>query len=255
MFERFTDRARRVLVEAQAEAVEARHGFIGTEHVLLGLAREAGGLAHNLLSERGLTLETLRPKVASLVAEFVANDMGIDEATALAAIGIDFERVRAAIEVNFGEGSLSADLSRPPFTPRSKEALERSLRESMFLRHNFIATEHLLIGFLGEPDGLARRAVAELGVDPDELIEETRRAAAPAFFRVSELYEAIRRFELSHTPAQTDEARNALLALSAGRVEAMQRETESINAATLALADELDELLRVAEATVTQETP
>jgi ATP-dependent Clp protease ATP-binding subunit ClpC len=253
MFERFTDRARRVLVEAQQEAVEARHGFIGTEHVLLGLAREGGGLAHQILASHGLTLEVLRPEVASAVAEFVADDLGIDEATALAAIGIDFERVRASIEASFGEGSLSAHLTRPPFTPKSKHALEQSFRESLFLRHNFIGTEHLLVGFVAEDEGLARRVVANLGVDPDELIDEVRRAAAPAYFRVSDLYEAIREFELRNTPAEDDATRSALLRLSQGRVDAMHREYESITAATVALASELEELLRVAESSVATE--
>jgi len=254
MFERFTDRARRALTEAQLEAVEARHGFIGTEHVLIGLARQGDGLAHRVLTEHGLTVEALRPKVTELEAEIVAEDMGIDEATALAAIGIDFERVRATVEATFGEGSLTANVSHPPFTAKAKHALEQTLRESLFLRQNFIGTEHLLIGFLAEPEGLARRVVADLGADPDRLMDQTRRAAAPAFFRVSDLVQEIRQVELSHTPAGDDVTKAALRALSAGRVEAMRREADSIEAASLALASELEELLGVARRAVPDES-
>ncbi|MEY2419433.1 MAG: hypothetical protein QOG90_2113 [Actinomycetota bacterium] len=247
MFERFTDRARRVLVAAQQQAVEARHGFIGTEHVLLGLAREPGGLAHQLLDRHGLTLDVLRPKVAAAVAVFI-DDLGIDEATALASIGIDLERVRASVEASFGQGSLN--VTQPPFTPKSKHALEQSFRESLFLRHNFIATEHLLIGFVGEPEGLARQVVADLGVDPEQLLDEARREAAPAFFRVSDLYAEIRDFEARHSPAEDDVTKAALIALSQGRVNAMQREAAALDAASVALASELELLLRNAQSAV-----
>jgi ATP-dependent Clp protease ATP-binding subunit ClpA len=249
MFERFTDRARRTLVLAQHEAAEARHGFIGTEHVLLGLALAEDGLAARVLGNHGITGDVLRTKVIAAADQFlVGNDLGIDDSIALAAIGIDIEQVKATVEATFGEGSLGADPARPPFTPKSKHALEQSLREAIFLRHNFIGTEHLLIGFLMEPEGLARTIVEDFGTDPDRLIDETRRLAAPDLFRAFDLSDKIVRFQIEHQADDDPAIRTTLADLSQGRAAAMQRETDALRAASVALADELAELLANAEA-------
>lgn len=130
MFERFTDRARRVLVLAQEEARHLDHDFIGTEHLLLGLIHEGDGVAAKALASFGVTLETVRPLV------------------------------QAAI----GEGVLG-DSDSPQFTPRAKKVLELSLREAIELGHSYIGTEHLLLGLVSEGDGVAAQVLASLGAD------------------------------------------------------------------------------------------
>jgi ATP-dependent Clp protease ATP-binding subunit ClpA len=129
MFERFTDRSRRVLVYAQDEARDL-HADIGTEHLLLGLIRESDGIA----------------------------------AKALGAVGITYDSVREKIE-----GKVSADdsakVGSPPFTPRAKKVLEFALREALQLGHNYIGTEHLLLGILREGGGAATQILTEFGVE------------------------------------------------------------------------------------------
>jgi hypothetical protein len=129
VFERFTDRSRRVLVLAQQEAFGLGHNFIGTEHILLGLVAEHDGAAATALDSLGVRLETLRAKVAEVV--------GSSEATP--------------------SGS-------PPFTPRAKRVLELSLREALGLGHNYIGTEHVLLAIAREGSGAAVRVLGELGV-------------------------------------------------------------------------------------------
>ena len=130
MFERFTDRARRVLVLAQEEAGLLNHGFIGTEHILLGLVAEGDGLAAKALESLDISLDAVR------------------------------ERVREII----GPSRSSAPDSRP-FTPRAKKALELSLREALQLGHNYIGTEHLLLGVVREGDGVGAQVLVSLGAD------------------------------------------------------------------------------------------
>ena len=120
MFERFTDRARQVVVLAQEEARRFRHGYIGTEHVLLGLLREQESLGAVVLESLEVTLEDVRAAV---------------------------RRITAA-----GEEQPSGQI---PFTPRAKKVLELVLRESLSLGHNYIGTEHILLGLVREPDGVA----------------------------------------------------------------------------------------------------
>jgi hypothetical protein len=134
MFERFTDKARRVLVLAQEEARLLDHNFIGTEHILLGLIREEEGLA----------------------------------AQALAAAGIGLETARAGMEGLPGPHE-PAHTGSPPFTPRAKRVLEMSLREALQLGHNYIGTEHLLLGMLREGEGVGVQVLVSLGVDPAAL--------------------------------------------------------------------------------------
>lgn len=134
MFERFTDRARRVLVLAQEEARLLNHHYIGTEHILLGLIHEGDGVAANALERSGVTLEAVRGEVQELT--------GVAE---------------------------KGPAGSPPFTPRAKKVLELSLRESMALGHDYIGTEHLMLGLIREGEGVAAQALRNLGVDLEQL--------------------------------------------------------------------------------------
>jgi ATP-dependent Clp protease ATP-binding subunit ClpC len=130
LFERFTDRARRVLVLAQEEARDLNHAFIGTEHILLGLIREGEGVAAKALDALGVTFDVVREKVEE-------------------AIGAN---------TNPSPGS-------PPFTPRAKKVLELSLREALQLGHSYIGTEHMLLGLVREGEGVAAQVLSDLGAD------------------------------------------------------------------------------------------
>jgi ATP-dependent Clp protease ATP-binding subunit ClpC len=143
MFERFTDRARRVLVLAQDEARLLRHDFIGTEHLLLGVLGEGESTAAALLDAVGVTLVAVREAV-------------------VATIGRGDERAPAC--------------ENPPFTPRTKKALELSLREALELGHDEIAPAHLLLGVLRQGDGVACEVLIALAVD----LAELRRATVAA---------------------------------------------------------------------------
>ncbi|MEI7930477.1 MAG: Clp protease N-terminal domain-containing protein, partial [Actinomycetes bacterium] len=130
MFERFTDRARRVVVLAQEEARMLNHNYIGTEHILLGLIHEGEGVA----------------------------------AKALEALGISLEAVRSQVEEIIGQGQ-QAPSGHIPFTPRAKKVLELSLREALQLGHNYIGTEHILLGLIREGEGVAAQVLVKLGAD------------------------------------------------------------------------------------------
>jgi len=130
MFERFTDRARRVVVLAQEEARLLNHNYIGTEHILLGLIHEGEGVA----------------------------------AKALESLGISLEAVRNQVEEIIGQGGTSPS-GHIPFTPRAKKVLELSLREALQLGHNYIGTEHILLGLIREGEGVAAQVLVKLGAD------------------------------------------------------------------------------------------
>jgi len=130
MFERFTDRARNVVVLAQEEARLLKHNYIGTEHLLLGLIRESDGIA----------------------------------ARALESLGIGLDAVRQQVEEIIGQGK-QAPSGRIPFTPRAKKVLELSLREALQLQHNYIGTEHILLGLLREGEGVAAQVLVRLDGD------------------------------------------------------------------------------------------
>ncbi|MGH9121825.1 MAG: Clp protease N-terminal domain-containing protein, partial [Acidimicrobiales bacterium] len=130
MFERFTDRARRVVVLAQEEARLLNHNYIGTEHILLGLIHEGEGVA----------------------------------AKALESLGISLEAVRNQVEEIIGQGG-SSPSGHIPFTPRAKKVLELSLREALQLGHNYIGTEHILLGLIREGEGVAAQVLQKLGAD------------------------------------------------------------------------------------------
>src|SRR3982074_3448476 len=130
MFERFTDRARRVVVLAQEEARMLNHNYIGTEHILLGLIHEGEGGA----------------------------------AKSLESLGISLEGVRSQVEEIIGQGQ-QAPSGHIPFTPRAKKVLELSLREALQLGHNYIGTEHILLGLIREGEGVAAQVLVKLGAD------------------------------------------------------------------------------------------
>ena len=130
MFERFTDRARRVVVLAQEEATLLNHDYIGTEHLLLGLIHEGEGVAAKALGALEISLETVRQKVEEIIPRGKEPPTG-----------------------------------HIPFTPRAKKVLELSLRESLQLGHDYIGTEHILLGLIREGDGVAAQALVQLGAD------------------------------------------------------------------------------------------
>ena len=130
MFERFTDRARRVVVLAQDEARELNHNYIGTEHILLGLISEGDGVAAKALESMGISLDAVRSEVVDII----------------------------------GRGSQPPS-GHVPFTPRAKKVLEYSLREALQLGHKYIGTEHLLLGLIREGEGVAAQVLVKLGAD------------------------------------------------------------------------------------------
>src|ERR1700689_2766258 len=130
MFERFTDRARRVVVLAQEEARMLNHNYIGTEHILLGLIHEGEGVAAKALESLGISLEAARQQVEEII----------------------------------GQGQ-QAPSGHIPFTPRAKKVLELSLREALQLGHNYIGTEHILLGLIREGEGVAAQVLVRLGAD------------------------------------------------------------------------------------------
>jgi ATP-dependent Clp protease ATP-binding subunit ClpC len=143
MFERFSDRARRVVVEAQHEARALGHDYIGTEHLLLGLIGEGGGVGAKALESLGVSAEALRAAVAEIVEP--------------------------------GEQSPSAHI---PFTPRAKQVLRLSLAEALRFGHNYIGTEHLLLALIQERDGVAGQVLAAAGADLARVRAEVTRLLA-----------------------------------------------------------------------------
>jgi ATP-dependent Clp protease ATP-binding subunit ClpA len=171
MFERFTDGARGAVVGAQRHAAGLNHGWIGTEHLLLGLLDDPDGRAGRLLRERfAIDGEWASAEVERIVGR---GEPGID-ADALATLGIDLDAVRERVERTFGAGALSGSrhcrrgLWRGPsipFTPRAKKALELSLREAIAMGDDFIGSEHVLLGLAREGDGVAAQILRSRGVD------------------------------------------------------------------------------------------
>jgi ATP-dependent Clp protease ATP-binding subunit ClpC len=145
MFERFTDRARRVVVLAQEEARLLNHNYIGTEHILLGLIHEEEGVAARALTELGVSLEAIRVEVVEII----------------------------------GQGA-AAPTGHLPFTPRSKKVLELSLREALQLGHNYIGTEHILLGLIREGEGVAARVLVKLVGSRDRVRQQVIRVLADA---------------------------------------------------------------------------
>src|SRR6266516_4669661 len=140
MFERFTERARQVVVLAQEEARTLKHNYIGTEHILLGLLREEEGLAARVLESLDITVERVRAQVVRIVGS--------------------------------GEAVTSGQI---PFTPRAKKVLELALREALSLGHNYIGTEHILLGLVRENEGVAARILLDFDADSEKIRNEVIR--------------------------------------------------------------------------------
>jgi ATP-dependent Clp protease ATP-binding subunit ClpC len=141
VFERFTERARQVVVLAQDEARALGHNYIGTEHILLGLLREEEGLAARVLESLDVTVEEVRAQVKRLV----------------------------------GEGDEEIVTGQIPFTPRAKKVLELALREALSLKHSYIGPEHILLGVVRENDGVAARILLDFGADAETIRSEIMR--------------------------------------------------------------------------------
>jgi ATP-dependent Clp protease ATP-binding subunit ClpC len=144
LFERFTERARHVVVLAQEEARTLKHEHIGTEHILLGLLRDGGGLAARVLASLDITLERARGEVVRIVG--------------------------------VGDAAASGQM---PFTPEVKRVLERALHEALVLGHNYIGTEHILLGLVSVGEGPSVRILADLNVTPDAIRAETLSLIGP----------------------------------------------------------------------------
>jgi ATP-dependent Clp protease ATP-binding subunit ClpC len=140
VFERFTERARQVVVFAQEEARALGHNYIGTEHLLLGLLREEEGIAARVLESLEITVSGVRAEVAQIVGP---------------------------------GGEVAA--GQIPFTPRAKKVLDLALREALSLGHNWIGTEHVLLGLARENDGVAMQILLDHGVTPDRIRDEVVR--------------------------------------------------------------------------------
>jgi len=139
VFERFTERARQVVVVAQDEARALGHNYIGTEHILLGLLREEEGLAARVLESLDVTAEEVRAQVKRLV----------------------------------GHGDEQIVTGQIPFTPRAKKVLELALREALSLKHSYIGPEHILLGVVRENDGVAARILLDFGADAETIRAQT----------------------------------------------------------------------------------
>jgi ATP-dependent Clp protease ATP-binding subunit ClpC len=194
MFERFTDRARRVVVLAQEESRLFNHDYIGTEHILLGLIHEGEGVA----------------------------------ATTLESLGISLDAVRSEVEEMIGHGKSPAR-GHIPFTPRAKKVLELSLREALQLGHNYIGTEHILLGLIREGEGVAAQVLQKLGLS----LDAARR-------------EIIELLEVEGSPEQESKARMT----PAERLELVRRLTERGRRVRIAAKELADAL---ADQSVTEE--
>ena len=172
MFERFTELAKRAIVLSQDEAIELGHDYIGTEHLLIGLAGVRGTVAGDLLHDKGLTPQKLREHTVGILTESGFTPVGPQAATeALASIGIDVAEIRRRADESFGPGKFT--FPRPAYTPRAKKALELTLREAVALgTPERIDTEHMLLGILAEGEGVALKVLADLDVDVEALRPE-----------------------------------------------------------------------------------
>jgi ATP-dependent Clp protease ATP-binding subunit ClpC len=184
MFERFTERARRVVVFAQEEATDLNHGYIGTEHLLLGVTRDDGSIAAQALQELGIGQDAVRGQVTEII----------------------------------GRG-MRAPSSQIPFTPRAKKVLELSLREALQLNHDYIGTEHILLGLVREGEGVAAQVLIKLGGSLSRVRDKVLELAPPGTGEAPELSGQLRRSGLR---GPLDELMRRLDAID-GRLAAIER--------------------------------
>jgi ATP-dependent Clp protease ATP-binding subunit ClpC len=190
MFERFTDRARRVVVLAQDEARSLNHNYIGTEHILLGMLSEGEGVAAKALEELGIGLDAIRQQVVEII----------------------------------GRGA-QVPGGHIPFTPRAKKVLELSLRESLQLGHEYIGTEHILLGLIREGEGVAAQVLTRLGATKDQVQHQVMQLLreSPSSERMpggEPVYRSSAR--MAGSGAQLDEIMQRLDTI-AGRLSAIER--------------------------------
>ena len=188
MFERFTERARNVVVLAQDEARSLKHNYIGTEHLLLGLLREEEGLAARLLESLHVTLEDVRAQVTRII--------GVGE---------------------------KVDAGQIPFTPRAKRALELSLREARSLGHKYIGTEHILLGVSRESEGVAVQVLRAFDADPERIRFELLRLVGASVERREPLVAKEEVFE-HQSPPLAPEFADEIARLRTEKDDALQRQ-------------------------------
>jgi ATP-dependent Clp protease ATP-binding subunit ClpA len=164
LFEYFTDRAKRAIVASQDEALALGHDFIGTEHLLLGLAGTGDSTAGEVLKEHGVVLSRAREETVRLLeAAGIPATGGQPAKDALSSIGIDVGEIQRRADDTFGPGAFQ--FPRPAYTPLAKKALECTLREAQALGHEDIGTEHMLLGLLAEEEGAALKVLSALDVE------------------------------------------------------------------------------------------
>jgi ATP-dependent Clp protease ATP-binding subunit ClpC len=186
MFERFTERARRVVVLAQEEASALNHNHIGTEHLLLGLVRDGEGVAARALQELEISLDAVREQVEEII----------------------------------GRGKHEPAGGHIPFTPRAKKVLELSLREARQLGHDYIGTEHILLGIIREGDGVGAQVLVNLGGKLSRVRDKVRELVPPAGTAEGRAHAAPMRVVASS--AQLEEIMSRLDTI-AGRLAAIER--------------------------------
>ena len=147
MYERFTDRARKVMQLANQEAQRFNHEYIGTEHVLLGLVKEGSGVAANVLKN----------------------------------LDVDLRKIRLEVEKLVQSGPEMVTMGKLPQTPRAKKVIEYSMEEARNLNHNYVGTEHILLGLLREGDGVAARVLKNLDIDIEQTRQEILKELDPNF--------------------------------------------------------------------------
>jgi len=247
VFERFTDRARQVVVMAQEEAARLQHDSVGPGHVLLALLRIQGGAAFVVLTEAGIDYNRARAAVIQQAKPGEAQDaISGGPAEALAAIGIDLTQIRQSAEQNFGPGALL--FPRVPFSPAAKRLLPLAELESVALAHFYTGTEHLLLALLDEDDS---DVLAALGADQSEIRSKVIRRMAPWADRmqaanagISRLYRAL---VASHGPDRP-QFRDIMRRLRDQAGDAYREAARQSQQAQQRLADELERVLTAADA-------
>lgn len=201
MFERFTDRARKVFAFANQEAQRFNHEYIGTEHILLGLVKEDSGVVANVLKNLGLNKKMVRLEVEKLV--------------------------KPGPDTLISMGNL-------PQTPRTKKVIEYTIKESRDLNHNYIDTEHILLGLIREEDGIATKVLTNLGLDLAEIRRQTliladtsKKSPAETEKEQKKCYEKCKIFRINTSPSKTEAKVNQFIETG---VEIIQRlaSTETI---------------------------
>ncbi len=187
MFERFTDRARRVVVQAQEESRLLNHGYIGTEHLLLGILREDDGVAAEALASLEVSLDAAREQVAEIVGR--------------------------------GQRAPSGHI---PFTPRAKKVLELSLREALRLEQHYIGPEHILLGLVTEGHGVAVEVLRVVGASPEQIRARVLELAPAGGEEPDDPPEIGGPVRLTVTPGQLDRLLRQLESID-GRLAAIER--------------------------------